>query len=213
MSWFGRGKLAKMLPAFAEKWVHNLQFRPLRPHTMEPGPEANWVPKGVPRITGYRQPAPGSRPIARIPRVESSDEVFENNYYSRDTRRAVRDRAVIMAGKHLAPGERAAIEARDAPVAEGEDAPGAVNLGSKGGFGQMTPVGRYSPDGLRSAMTATHEALAKAIKTQDADQLVHYAWEKDADAILADLQAKGLPPNPGKPFEWKHPESRNRAMW
>ena len=85
MSWFGRGKLAKMLPAFAEKWVHNLQFRPLRPHTMEPGPEANWVPKGVPRITGYRQPAPGSRPIARIPRVESSDEVFENNYYSRDT--------------------------------------------------------------------------------------------------------------------------------
>ena len=77
----------------------------------------------------------------------------------------------------------------------------------------MTPVSRYSPDGLRSAMTATHESLAAAIKTQDADQLVTYAWEKDADAILADLKAKGLPPNPGAPFKWKHPESRNRAMW
>ena len=46
MSYFGRGSLAKMLPEFAQKWVHNLQFRPLRPHTMEPTPEANWVPGG-----------------------------------------------------------------------------------------------------------------------------------------------------------------------
>ena len=66
MSYFGRGSLAKLLPEFAQKWVHNLQFRPLRPHTMEPTPEANWVPGGpgkVDRIIGYRWRA--GAPFAR----------------------------------------------------------------------------------------------------------------------------------------------------
>ena len=69
MSYFGRGSLAKLLPEFAQKWVHNLQFRPLRPHTMEPTPEANWVPGGpgkVDRIIGYRWRA--GAPFARAPR-------------------------------------------------------------------------------------------------------------------------------------------------
>ena len=34
-------------------------------------------------------------------------------------------------------------------------------------------------------MSATHPALEAAIKEQDADQLITYAWEPDADEILA----------------------------
>mmetsp|Transcript_17694 Transcript_17694/g.52625 ORF Transcript_17694/g.52625 Transcript_17694/m.52625 type:complete len:221 (+) Transcript_17694:269-931(+) len=220
MSYFGRGSLVKYLPKFAADWVHNLQFRPKMPHRMEPGPAANWRPAGVERIQGYRYPAPGSREAARVPRVENTDEVFDTKYYSRDTRRAPRDRAVILAKKYLAPGELKAIEAADAPLAEGEEPPDPtdprINKGSRGQFGELNfkiAVSRYSPDGLRSAMSAKHDALQAAIDSQDADQLVTYAWEKDADAILADCAAKGLPPTPGAPFKWNLPASARQAQW
>ena len=84
--------------------LKGLQFRPLRPHSMEPGPAANekappaasqslekharaprsdetrrraeetpkWTTSqvvGVPRIQGYRFPAPGSRPAPNVPRA------------------------------------------------------------------------------------------------------------------------------------------------
>ena len=186
---------------------------------MEPTPEANWVPFGeakVERIIGYRNPAPGSRPAPQIPRVESTDEVFDIGYMGRDTRRARRDRAVILAKKYLDPSEIKALEEGDKPVAEGEDAPEPMSIGSAGNFGKLNyeiAVSRYSPDGLRSAMSATHEALAESIKKHDADQLVHFAWEKDADAILADTKAKGLPPIPGQPFKWKLPAAAKIAKW
>ncbi|KAH8060196.1 hypothetical protein JL722_5159 [Aureococcus anophagefferens] len=197
MSYIGRGSLAKLLPEFAQKWVHNLQFRPLRPHTMEPTPEANWVP-GAPARSS----------------VEHSDEVFDIGYLGRDTRRARRERAVILAKKYLDPSELKAIEEGENPpaLAEGEEAPAPMSKGSAGNFGKLNyeiAVSRYSPDGLRSAMSATHEALAESIKKQDADQLVHYAWEGEADAIVADCKAKGLPPIPGKPFAWKLPSPRS----
>mmetsp|Transcript_7347 Transcript_7347/g.21630 ORF Transcript_7347/g.21630 Transcript_7347/m.21630 type:complete len:223 (-) Transcript_7347:38-706(-) len=222
MSYFGRGALVKYFPKPVRDWVHSWQFRPNAPHRMEPGPAADWVPEGkqaVERIKGYRYPAPGSRPPARVPRVESTDEVFDTKYYSRDTRRATRDRAVVLAKKYLKPAELRAIEAAAAPppeLKEGEEPPPPVNIGSSGNFGKLNyeiAVSRYSPDGLRSAMSATHEALATAIKTQDADQLVTYAWEPDADAILADLKAKGLPPTGGVPFKWKLPASARQAQW
>ena len=222
MSYFGRGALVKYLPKFARDFVHSLQFRPKHPHRMEPGQAANWVPEGpqkVERIKGYRYPAPGSREAARVPRVENTDEVFDTKYYSRDTRRARRDRAVILARKYLAPTELKAIEAAKAPppeLKEGEEAPQPMSIGSSGNFGKLNfeiAVSRYSPDGLRSAMSATHEALAESIKKQDADQLVHYAWEGEADAIVADCKAKGLPPIPGKPFVWKLPKESKIARW
>ena len=222
MSYFGRGALVKYLPKFARDFVHSLQFRPKHPHRMEPGQAANWVPEGpqkVERIKGYRYPAPGSREAARVPRVENTDEVFDTKYYSRDTRRARRDRAVILARKYLAPTELKAIEAAKAPppeLKEGKEAPQPMSIGSSGNFGKLNfeiAVSRYSPDGLRSAMSATHEALAESIKKQDADQLVHYAWEGEADAIVADCKAKGLPPIPGKPFVWKLPKESKIARW
>ena len=62
-------------------------------------------------------------------------------------------------------------------------------------------------------MSATHPALEAAIKEQDADQLITYAWEPDADEILADLKAKGLPPTPGAAYKWTLPESARQAQW
>ena len=91
-----------------------------------------------------------------------------------------------------------------------------MSEGSKGQFGKLNfeiAVSRYSEDGLRSAMSATHEALEAAIKKEDADQLVHYSWEPQADAVLADLQAKGLPPTPGLPYKWTLPETARQAQW
>ena len=79
-----------------------------------------------------------------------------------------------------------------------------MSKGSAGNFGKLNyeiAVSRYSPDGLRSAMSATHEALAESIKKQD------------ADAILADTKAKGLPPIPGQPFKWKLPAATKIAKW
>ena len=70
----------RYFPKPVRDWVHSWQFRPNAPHRMEPGPAADWVPAGkqaVERIKGYRYPAPGSRPPARVPRVENTDEVFD----------------------------------------------------------------------------------------------------------------------------------------
>jgi hypothetical protein len=46
---------------------------------------------GVDRIKGFRYPAPGSRTGARIPTVASADEIYDNNFYSRDPRNFKKD--------------------------------------------------------------------------------------------------------------------------
>lgn len=179
MSYIGRGSIVKYLPKQLQDFVNGLQFRPLRPHTMEPGPEASKT-FDVPRIAGYRNPAPGSRPPPQIPRVKSVDEVYDIKYFSRDTRRAPRQGSIVIANKHLAPTPML-------PEAE-EDAP----TGSTGKFGNPA-VKTYDPTGLRSSMTATHDAYEAAILAAQPTQLVTYAWEVDQLAILDDCKAKGIP--------------------
>ncbi|KAJ8608507.1 hypothetical protein CTAYLR_005714 [Chrysophaeum taylorii] len=201
MSYVGRGIIAKFLPEPIKKWLHNLQFKPLRPHTMEPGPAANQKVEGVERIQGYRYPAPASRPPPVVPRVENPDMTFDIKYYSRDVRRAARERTVVLAKKHLTPGDLAEIAEGDAP-----------DRGSSGKFGNPA-VKTYDPTGLRSAMSATHEALEAELDLHRPNHMVHYAWEDDVDEILAACKAKGIPPVPGAPFKWKEPAIAKQARW
>lgn len=41
---------------------------------------------GVPRIKGFRYPAPGSQPPAFVPTVKSTDDFYNNLFYTRDSR-------------------------------------------------------------------------------------------------------------------------------
>ena len=71
-----------------------------------------------------------------------------------------------------------------------------MSIGSSGNFGKLNfeiAVSRYSPDGLRSAMSATHPALEAAIKEQDADQLASaLAHDQRLEEYAHVVRAKGL---------------------
>lgn len=64
--------------------------------------------------------------------------------------------------------------------------------GSTGKFGNKA-VFEYDPTGLRSSMTATHEAYQASLKKHLPDHLVTYAWEADQEAIIAKYEALGVP--------------------
>merc|ERR1711871_1177284 len=90
------------------------------------------------------------------------EEVYDIKYYSRDTRRnqgaltvAEGDYAMIEAE------EKKLLAAKAAAGEDGEDAP-PLNVGSPGNGNP--DVYRYSKDGLRNTMTATHGALAASLE-------------------------------------------------
>eukprot|EP00634_Sargassococcus_sp_CCMP2135_P004058 CAMPEP_0198648208 /NCGR_PEP_ID=MMETSP1467-20131203/3314_1 /TAXON_ID=1462469 /ORGANISM="unid. sp., Strain CCMP2135" /LENGTH=204 /DNA_ID=CAMNT_0044383909 /DNA_START=81 /DNA_END=695 /DNA_ORIENTATION=- len=204
MSYIGRGMLAKYLPKSVQNFIEGLQFRPQKPSDMEPSPLVRQKLKGVDRIQGYRYPAPGSRPPARIPRVDNTDDVFDIKFLGKDTRRAPRNHIIFTNKKCLDSEEIKAITTKAESVK--------LDWGSSGKFGNPA-VKEYDPTGLRSSMTATHEALAKSLEEHKPTQLVHYEWWDEQDAIIADAKAKGIPPPPGKPPAWKYPKERYQASW
>jgi len=176
---------------------------------MEPHAMASRTYPGVDRIKGYRNPAPGSRPAPVIPRFESSDQVFDTKYYTRDTRRAERTTYVITAKKYLdAEQLKLLAESGDEEVAPTE-------RGSDARFGNPAVLS-YDPTGLRSAMTATHEELDKALEAAMPDHLVQPEWAKKdevMDEIMAKYKSDGTFPVPGRPFPWKIPACAKVASW
>jgi len=168
---------------------------------MDQTPAANQTLDSVPRIKAYRYPAPGSQPPPAIPREEIGKDIFDAKHYSRDYRRAPKERPIIKATRRLTKEDIAAIEAGDQP-----------KEGSTGKFGNPA-VFEYDPTGLRSSMTATHEALEAELDKHKPTQLPHFAWEDNQDAIVAEYEAKGLPVPPGQPFKWKVPPDYYKAKW
>lgn len=42
---------------------------------------------------------------------------------------------------------------------------------------------------------------------------VRFAWEGHDEEIIAEYEAKNLPPVPGRPFEWDMPERARARRW
>lgn len=164
--------------------------------------------KGL-KLWAWRSPAPGSQPPPKIP-YRDPTKVYDINYFSRDTRRYPSS-GTVTEGDYamLAAQEKKMLEARQEAGEDGADeAP--VNLGSPGN--NNPDVYRYSDDGLRSTMTATHDALAASIASHEENHQPTFEWEADADAIVASYEAAGLPPVPGRALDAKCSE-RHDPRW
>jgi len=95
-------------------------------------------------------------------------------------------------------------------------------LGSKGNNGTFATgpsavIGANAkesdPYALRSSMGATHEGMQASLANHEPTQLMEFAWEKDSDRIVAEWEAKGLPPVPGETFGWKREAKKYIASW
>lgn len=172
-------------------------FRPDDVNDLYPFPRNRIKYPGVDRIQGFRYPAPGSREDVNVPQSESTDKLYDIKYYDRDTRRAP-----IPMYSWTPKSERVSLPPPPEP---------AKALGSPGN--KNPAVLAYDPTGLRSAMSATNEALDKALQANMPNHLIRYEWQSREAEIIADAKAKGLPVPPGKPPRFKYPAMARQARW
>lgn len=164
--------------------------------SLEEGPDANFRGKKEESAPGslhpgYRAIAPGTHTISGgafgddkidVPHA-SPERMYDIKYYSRDTRRSrVHNLRVTMSHPSLG------IDASPEPPRL---------TGSQGQFANPA-VARYDETGLRSAMSATHEAMNESIAKYLPTHLPGPAWATEDEDVLAHAQEHGLPPVPGK---------------
>ena len=167
---------------------------------------------------GYRYPAPGSRPTANIPEHASDDSLYDTSHYTRNTAKWPMPKVTLQAGTQVAlageAAKHAALTAAHGDEAAMLAAEVEVNRGSPGN--KNPGIMRYDPSGLRSAMSTTNEETDKAIAANLPDHLSTPWWSKGypsgvegvtvQGALLSQLEAKGLPPQPG--FKSQHTLTR-----
>lgn len=56
-------------------------------------------------------------------------------------------------------------------------------------------------------------ARDQLILTHAATHNVRFAWEGHDEEIIADYEAKNIPPVPGAPFEWDMPARARTRQW
>lgn len=173
--------MKKFLPQPVVKLLSKLQF--------QGGSMSNLVGKTGPTAAKpYRYPAPGSQGQPVIPEGPKH-RTFDTKYYPRDARHA--------------PGMTTDMEDAfghlDQSTLDGHFAPSELIDNNRGSAGNKNEdVLRYNPDGLRSAMSASWEAMEAELATHAPTQLPHYEWEEDAADIIEYTEARGLPPVPGR---------------
>lgn len=132
----------------------------------------------------YRFPAPGNLDHPAIP-DKTSNRNYEITHYTRDTTRTAEPITIL----RVDPSRPAAIETQEFVQ---------ITDGSAGN--KNSDVLNYDPSGLRTTMTASHEALQASLAALQPNHLPESAWAGDAEAIIQEYTKKGLPPVPGKDF-------------
>ena len=162
-------------------------------------PQREAIHAGVPRIKGFRYPAPGSQPLPAIPVRENEDGVYNTQHYSRDPSNLPLTDTTTFNSSAKSPVTLA---------------PKVKHIGSPGTF-KNPAVATYDPTGLRATMSATWGALEKAAITNAApNHLPAPSWLKDVEEISAECDRKGIPQALGK--RWKPsiiPVGLNDVKW
>ncbi|GMH52818.1 hypothetical protein TrRE_jg3973 [Triparma retinervis] len=228
--WFSRllkDKLGDERYTALSNWA---QFRPDDPHGLIGVPEhARTTTEGVPRIKGYRYPAPGSRPAVEIPTADLDSDPYNINYYSKDTRRNAKSTTFHIVGSDVTVEETKMLPntVTMIEIEEGTDADGSKlvkrellissqdeQIGSPGNNGMFaTGKSSYDPTGLRSTMQTNWAAMNASVEAHLPTQLCTYEWEAEQEEMLAKWEEQGLPVMPGRAMEWDVPEKRNIASW
>ncbi|EQC34048.1 hypothetical protein SDRG_08262 [Saprolegnia diclina VS20] len=149
----------------------------------------------------FRYPAPTShKEEAHVPSTGSKKNVYSTQYYTRDVRRFKKwNKAEVGIHPSLA-------------IAPPAELPADTFLGSPGN--KNPAVLAYDPTGTRSAMSTTFAARDSLIEALGEDtHLVRMEWEPFQAEIVAEYEANGTPPVPGRPFPWDMPNRSRIARW
>lgn len=198
------GLLRKLIPVeYIEKIKEAVLFRPDDKHDLHQVPPANMTDENVPRIQGYRYPAPGSQPTARVPDLEDEDRKYDIKYFTRNVRRSghldSKGRSTRFPDRQIEGNALMAIDDAD--------------IGSPGRPPAFPPAENLGISPLRLTMTATHEDTYKELQSHMATHNVKPDWEGRTAEIAAMTTAKGLPPVPGWDFDGNIIPNSKTAAW
>ncbi|KAK8829329.1 hypothetical protein WA577_004594 [Blastocystis sp. JDR] len=151
---------------------------------------------------GYRYPAPGSRETAVVPTTEDTARYFKNDLIQHDTREMGRDIHVILSE-----------EMKSLPRDVQEEYVTLYSL--KGDNAKLFehPNVPTKPGDLDLWTTETKDVVNDKLFEYWPEQIPHPFWELDAGKIVEDYEAKGLPPCPGKMYEWECPKEMESGLW
>jgi len=202
------GYLVSLLP---EAWRHQIRATfMLNTDDQELIPRGTELPKkGQIAPKGFRSPSPGALQEVNIPKHEyeidedgnvNHDPLYNNQYYVRDTARNCVEAPIRMVNPALID----TMEIVPNPHAN----PSTSSPGNKN-----PAVLAYDPTGLRSAMSATNEALEVAIASNLPKHLQVPQWHADAGDIIAKWEADGTHPIPGRASKLKEPNNFRVFRW
>ncbi len=144
----------------------------------------------VPRIIGFRYPAPGSAGLKNeehvsIPIRENSDQVYDTKLYSRDSR-------------NLKYNESMLINTKEQVMFTPDGKYGDRTYGQEGKF-KNPAVTKYDPSGLRATMNTTWAAMDASLAVNaKPNHLVRESWRNDKESPEAEAERKGLPQPVGR---------------
>ncbi|KAG5178159.1 hypothetical protein JKP88DRAFT_264748 [Tribonema minus] len=188
-----------------DKAIGVLSFRP-KVLEMLQVPPANMRIPGVPRILGYRYPAPASREAPNVPDMPA-DRHYDITRYPRDNRNIKPDNVVFMPPRVKAYLETGS-DVTHPLLGAGEPQP------KKGSPGNKNPaVLRYDPTGLRSTMSATWAETDKSLELHRPHHLPRAEWVEDYDKMLKKAEENGLPPPIGRPLRMRYQRIIRTAHW
>lgn len=199
-------------------------FRPEDPNKLLQVLPPVWQHHEVARIKGFRSPSPGSQVAPSVPIRESSDDIYNTNYYFRNPRNlktgvciahcqfAVEKKMILMivAGFIFFVQDTTFLDTGKKTYLIGEDKP---NLPTA--YKRKINLLPYDPSGLRTTKTTTWDAVNQVLeKRVVVNHLPNPIWAKEADAIDAAREKKGLPPAVGKPYKFAYASKNyNQVRW
>jgi hypothetical protein len=167
-----RASSHKTFLLFHIQFRRSLLFAPDDPNNLhQTVPQMHVEGLNVPRIKGYRYPAPGSRHGAKVPMRDHSDQLYDTTYAPHDPRNLPNTVSLLYTQEHATPIEKlilfnpiyycqysVTINSKDPMLLD--SAP--IRLGQSPGTNNPA-VMAYDATGLRSTMTATWSELDKAV--------------------------------------------------
>eukprot|EP00349_Pseudokeronopsis_sp_Brazil_P010520 CAMPEP_0202978718 /NCGR_PEP_ID=MMETSP1396-20130829/85060_1 /ASSEMBLY_ACC=CAM_ASM_000872 /TAXON_ID= /ORGANISM="Pseudokeronopsis sp., Strain Brazil" /LENGTH=190 /DNA_ID=CAMNT_0049717805 /DNA_START=117 /DNA_END=689 /DNA_ORIENTATION=+ len=186
--------LRRVLPApIVEKIRHAFLFRPEDPNKLLQITPPNWPHPTIARIKGFRTPSPGSQPMPSVPARESSDRIYDINYYYRDPRN-LKTGNVVMYNSTTNTEKLIAGDKPNLPTAYKR---------------KITPL-PYDPTGLRTTKTTNWAAVEAELVKIVPDHLPEPVWMKES----SDEMNEGLPGAAGKRYKYKEVSSNyNVVRW
>ncbi|CAM9408114.1 unnamed protein product [Hapterophycus canaliculatus] len=203
----GEGLFKKYIPKDIHEKIRNvLEFKPKDPNRGWQVPAAKTTMPGLDNKQ-YRSPAPNSQPQANVPVSDNPDLLYDTSYYKRDTKRAPRQihSYVAPAIRMLADERAKALELISNEVGPDEPAPSPGN--------KNPAVMRYDPTGLRTTMSTSNKAWEESLQKYMPNHNVKPWWWHSGVDHVAEAQAKGLPPPPGRRMDWEAPKGSKVASW